>query len=99
MQVWNALESGFTAHYGHDFALHGWLHTWAGQFSPSDARLMIGGVVSQVGGEIAVFNTGESIVVSTADRALLWSSRSYFGRHGAAIFLGFLRLDTSDKSD
>lgn len=30
----------------------------ASQFNPSDSRLMVAGVVDNVSGEIAIFNTG-----------------------------------------
>ena len=35
-----------------------WRHTWAAQFSPDDSKLMVSGVVSDISGEIAIFDTG-----------------------------------------
>ena len=36
----------------------GWMHTWASQFNPGDTKLLVSGVVNEVGGEVAVFSTG-----------------------------------------
>ena len=35
-----------------------WIHTWAAQYSPLDTKLMVGGVVDEMSGEIAIFSTG-----------------------------------------
>ena len=35
-----------------------WRHTWAAQFCPNDSKLMVSGVVSDIRGEIAIFDTG-----------------------------------------
>ena len=35
-----------------------WRHTWAAQYSPLDTKLMVGGVVDEWSGEIAIFSTG-----------------------------------------
>ncbi len=37
-----------------------WMHTWAAQFSPRDTKLMVSGVVSDVGGEVVIFSTGRA---------------------------------------
>ena len=34
------------------------MHTWASQFNPGDTKLLVSGVVNDVGGEVAVFSTG-----------------------------------------
>ncbi len=60
MVVWN--HDGATGRFGRHFSrsMIGflWRHTWAAQFSPGDARLMVAGVTSTVGGEVAIFRTG-----------------------------------------
>ena len=35
-----------------------WRHPWAAQFCPNDSKLLVSGVVSEIGGEIAIFDTG-----------------------------------------
>uniref|UniRef100_A0A0K2TNE3 F-box domain-containing protein n=1 Tax=Lepeophtheirus salmonis TaxID=72036 RepID=A0A0K2TNE3_LEPSM len=38
----------------HNMSKYGWMFTWASKFSPSDKRLLISGVVDEIGGEIVV---------------------------------------------
>lgn len=53
-------ESGrFSVHYKQHMGVFGWIHTWASQFSPKDTKLSVSGVVNEVGGELAIFKTGE----------------------------------------
>lgn len=66
MIVWNCSpDFAFTEHYRHDMSAFEWMHTWASQFSPSDTKLMVAGVVNVVGGEIAIFSTGSLRYLST----------------------------------
>ena len=58
--IWNhRYEDGsFSEHYRRDMAQCGWMHTWASQYNPGDTKLLVSGVVNDVGGEVAVFSTG-----------------------------------------
>ena len=49
----------FTERYREHMGKYQWAYTWACQFSPSDTRLMVGGVANAVGGEMAIYDTGE----------------------------------------
>ncbi len=60
MLVWDRASKGqFREHFSYDMSRFGWMHTWAAQFSPEDTKLMVAGVVNQVGGELAIFKTGK----------------------------------------
>ena len=59
MIVWRTDENGeFKSHVDIDMEAYQWLHTWAAQYSPSDTKLMVAGVVNEMGGEVAIFSTG-----------------------------------------
>ena len=64
MIVWRRDENEeFKSHFKTDMGLYDWRHTWAAQYSPSDTKLMVAGVVNEMGGEIAIFSTGIIILV------------------------------------
>ena len=48
----------FKHHYIIDMGHYDWRHTWAAQYSPSDTKLMVAGVVNEMRGEVAIFSTG-----------------------------------------
>lgn len=58
--IWQREKNGvhFKKHFLQDMGIYNWVHTWAAQFNSSDTRLMVAGVVDQISGEIAIFNTG-----------------------------------------
>ncbi len=56
--VWNADETTYSCHFSRMMDGLMWKHTWAAQYSPDDALLMVAGVTSTIGGEVAVFETG-----------------------------------------
>ena len=90
MVVWNHdLETGrFFPHYSRSMLGFQWRHTWAAQFSPADTRLMVAGVTSTVGGEVAIFATGRGsderyrflcrVVNDPYDVLGCWVSERYF---------------------
>ena len=66
MIVWRRDENEeFKSHFNVDMGLYDWRHTWAGQYSPSDTKLMVAGVVNEMRGEIAIFSTGIIIFLCT----------------------------------
>ena len=61
MIVWRMDKyDNFVTHFNVDMERYQWLHTWAAQYSPADTKLMVAGVVNDMGGEIAIFATGKS---------------------------------------
>jgi len=51
-------DGKFHCCYANDMSKYEWRHTWAAQFCPNDSKLMVSGVVSDIRGEIAIFDTG-----------------------------------------
>ena len=56
-------EDEFQTYFKVDMGMYDWRHTWAAQYSPSDTKLMVAGVVNEMGGEIAIFSTGACTIV------------------------------------
>ncbi len=58
--VWSQSKQSrkFESCYYSDMSKYGWKHTWAAQFNDTDTKLMVSGVLSALGGEIAVYDTG-----------------------------------------
>jgi hypothetical protein len=60
MIVWRKdINGSFKYHFIVDMLRYDWRHTWAAQYSPLDTKLMVAGVVNAMGGEIAIFSTGD----------------------------------------
>ncbi len=88
--VWNhdPVRGRFSRHYTRPMSSLSWRHTWAAQYSPADTRLMVAGVTSSVGGEVAIFRTGRGedeeyrflcrVVNDPYDVLGCWVTESYF---------------------
>lgn len=67
-----------------DMSLYDWFNTWAVYFSRDDSKLLIGGVLDTVHGEVAIFQRGETYrflcksVNDPFDVMGAWFSNNYF---------------------
>jgi len=54
---WNSEKGEVSLAFKHDMKMYGWKYTWASKYNPSDSMLLVAGVVSEIKGEIAIFDT------------------------------------------
>ena len=56
LMVWNIDKCGMTSlRYSKDMKTHSWNFTWASKFNANDTMLLVAGVISDINGEIAIF--------------------------------------------
>ena len=64
VKVWWSGDQATLA-YQHDMKTYQWMYTWASKYNPSDTLLMVAGVVSDIKGEIAIFDARNGRNVSS----------------------------------